>query len=390
MFKRYFIISCCCALVIGCGAKPSRNSLTPELQASLSGYLAQHGMKPVDYVVSKFADHDVVFLGEFHKIKQDQLFIQSLIPKLYAANVRNLAIEFARREDQPLIDSLLAGPTYNEALARQIGFQQFTPWGFQEYIDIFKAAWTFDHSLPPDAPRFRILGVNDSPDWSVIKTQADRDKDEIKRQVWRGGGEKFWADVILAQVSAGNKVCVYSGIHHAFSEYKQPIVDGKGKFIRFEEQRMGNFVYRAIGKRAITIYLHAPWVSVDGYDRPLVRPVGGIIDELMAALGPNAFPVAFDTKGTPFGALPAANSVYSAGYDAFKLENFADGYIFQVPFDQMIPATPVPDWYNESNLDAARQQVPNPDYRNLPLTELRKRLADDANSIVEVRRRMKP
>ncbi|MBI5060184.1 ChaN family lipoprotein [candidate division KSB1 bacterium] len=374
----------------GCTEKRTASLLTPQLKSTLSEYLQQHGQRPVEYVLTKFKDHDVVFIGEFHKLGQDLHFVQNLIPKLYADSVRILATEFARREDQPLIDSLLNSPTYDEMLARKIVFLQFVPWGFQEYVDIYKAAWTLNHDLPATAPRFRILGVNDSPDWSLIKTEADRDNDEIKRQVWRGGGEKFWADVILNQVNAGRKVCVYSGMHHAFSEFQQPIVDGAtGKFIRFETDRMGNFVYRAVGKRAITIFLHSPWYKAGGYDKGLVRPVEGVVDALMAELGPTAYPVAFDTKGTPFGSLPAPGAVYAAGYDAFKLQDYCDGYVFQLPFENMLTVSAIPDWYNESNLDHARLQVPNPEFRTMSLEQLRKSLQEDALLAARLSARLK-
>jgi hypothetical protein len=97
----------------------------------------------------------------------------------------------------------------------------------------------------------------------VIDKPEDRDDPEVMRRVWRGGSEEHWAQVILDAVNAGQKVLVYSGIHHAFTEYLQPIVVN-GKFMRFEETRAGNYVFRAIGKRAVTVVLHAPWPGSDG------------------------------------------------------------------------------------------------------------------------------
>ena len=42
--------------------------------------------------------------------------------------------------------------------------------------------------------------------------------------------------------------------------------------------------------------------------------------------------------------------------------------------------TAIPDWYNESNFAAAREQVPNPDYRMFTLAQLQKALEHDAKS----------
>ena len=352
------------------------------LKAELSAYLADHRMTPEDYLIRKLKDHDVIFLGEYHRLKENVELVQRLIPLLQQSGVYTLCTEFAERADQPLIDSLLSGATYDESLAREINFRQATFWGFQEYVDIFKAAWQVNRTWGPTERRFRILGLGDSPDWSLVKTEADRDNPEIKRKVWRGGGEHIWARVILDSVIAiGEKALVYSGLHHAFSEYLQPIYDSEAqKFLRFEEERMGNFVYREIGKRAITVFLHAPWVSAKGYGTPSTYPVDGVIDALMVELGPTAYPVGFDTKGTPFGKLTDTGSVYHHGYEHFTLEQFADGYIFQLPLSQYHGVTPIADFVNASNVDIARQQSPSPRVRDWTVEQFNDAIAEDADT----------
>jgi hypothetical protein len=51
--------------------------------------------KPEDYVAGLFDRHDIVFLGEFPKIKQQVQFVSGLIPVLYRHGVTNLGIEHA-------------------------------------------------------------------------------------------------------------------------------------------------------------------------------------------------------------------------------------------------------------------------------------------------------
>jgi len=165
-------------------------------------------------------------------------------------------------EDQDRIDSLLAAPEWNEEEARAIVFDQNVEWGYREYVDLFRADWELNRELDPGAPRFRLLGVNDSPDWSQVRDREDREDAAIMARVWRGGGEEHWAEAILDAVGAGRKVLVYSGIHHAFTGYRQPVVLD-GEFVRFDDTRMANHVYRAIGRRAATVFLHAPWVGVN-------------------------------------------------------------------------------------------------------------------------------
>lgn len=321
-------------LISSCTSGQNSPVVDAKLKAELKNYILKNYSTPEDYILNKFKDHDIVFVGETHYIKHNPELIQSLIPLLYQKGVLTLGTEFGRREDQPLIDSLLNSPTYDESLARLITFNQFVLWGYKEYVDIYKAAWQFNQILPQGKRKFRILGLNDSPDWSFVKTQEDRDNDDVKRKVWKGGGEDLWAQTILDSVVAkGEKALVYSGIHHAFSEYKQPICDG-AKFVRFEDRRMGNFVFQKIGKRAITIFLHAPWYNALGYDQPFVYPADGIIDEVMGEMGPKYQGVGFDTRGTPFGKLPGETSIYKQGYSNFALEMFCDGYVYQKPFSK--------------------------------------------------------
>lgn len=343
----------------------------------LRGYLDQHRQTPTEYVLSKFADHDVVILGEYHRIQQNVELVQQLIPLCYGRGVRALATEFARREDQPQIDSLLSGASYDEALAREITFKQFAFWGFQEYVDIFRAAWELNHSLPDSLPKFRILGMNDSPDWSYIETEDDRDNPEKKRRVWQGGGEHLWAKVVTDAVADAQKVLVYCGIHHGFSGYNQPIVND-GEFLRFETERMGNFVKRALGERVMTVYLHAIWPPKDGYGGIFVYAADGQIDALFKELGASYYPVGFDLTGTPFGKLSGGTSVYSQGYEDFKIERFADGWIFQCPISKYTGVTPIDGFINGKNYELAKRQSPNPSLRKMTIDELNKVIAQDA------------
>lgn len=349
--------------VAGCSREPGQEGVDPEVVARLKAYAEAHGMPPADYVVSKFNDHDVVFLGEVHRVKHDVDLVRDLIPHLYTQGIYYLGTEFGRRVDQTVIDSLVFGPEYDEALARRIALQQYVFWGFQEYVDIYRAAWELNRRRPENSPRFRILGLNNSPDWSHIKDSSDRESGDVMKKVWHGETEEDWARVILDSVVAkGEKILVYSGMHHAFTRYRQPIVVD-GEFIRFGDVRMGNYVFDAIGERAFTIFLHGPWSSAEGYGSSLVKPADGVIDEVMAELDPSLLPVGFDTGGTPFGSLKAETSFYTYGYDDFTLLLFCDGYIYQKPITQYEGVTPIPDFINECNIDYARAQSPDPAFR---------------------------
>ena len=347
-----------------------------SLQSKLAAWLDAEGETPEDYVVGLFSDHDVVFLGEQHRVKRDVLFVQSLMEPLYEVGVRVLAMEFARKEDQAQIDSLLGAPEWDEDLAREIVFRQFVWWGYREYVDIYRCAWALNQELPDGARPFRILGINVSPDWSFITTEADRDDPVVMRQVWGGTTEKDWADVILTAVNSGEQVLVYCGIHHAFTEYRQPIVMD-GEFRRFDSSpRCGNHVFAALGKRAVTVFLHAPWNGQEGYGSRMRHPADGVIDALMFAEGPR--PVGFTLAEGPFGEIRVEDAVYRHGYEDFKLSDFCDGWIYTKPISQLVGVTPIPGWVNESNLEFARAQSPNPGFREASAEDFNEGIARDA------------
>jgi hypothetical protein len=351
--------------------------LDPALQAKLAGWLEANGKLPLDYIVSLFADHDTVMLGEQHRVKHDPLFVQSLIAPLYEKGVRNLAFEFGRREDQPLVDILLNAKEWNEELARKIVLNWSVSWGYREYVDVYKAAWRLNSSLPEGAPRFRILALNDSPDWSLIKSKEDMYKPEVMERVWNVMDEDNWAKVVLDVLRTGEKVLSYSGIHHAFTAYRQPMVE-KGKFRGFsDKKRYGNYVYAELGKRAITVFLHAPWNGKDGYESPLGHPANGIIDALMLSIGPH--PAGFDITNGPFGELDMEDTLYSHGYDNFTLAGFCDGWIYTKPISKYEGVSAIGGWINKDNETQARAEIQNPYYRNASIDTLNDIIAGDAD-----------
>ena len=86
-------------LLIAAQKLPSNSSFGAKDE--LGPYLKVHWMPPEDYVVSKFQNHDIVFIGEWHRVRHDPLLIQALIRRIYQAGIHNLGMEFADHTDQP-------------------------------------------------------------------------------------------------------------------------------------------------------------------------------------------------------------------------------------------------------------------------------------------------
>ncbi len=354
-------------------------------ERQLRAWLKEHGKSPEEYVVSKFEDHDVVFLGEYHRIRHDPLLVQGLIPALHAHGVCSLGLEFALARDQSLIDSLLAAPAYDEQLANRVFWNQWPWWGYQEYVDILRAAWRLNRSLPPGAPSFRVLGLNAMGDWSRVWSKEDQRNPEIAKTIRpEGGSDSVMAATILSEiVGKHEKGLVYSGIFHAFTCFHQPYPGGPGQAVRFNSSRMGNRVHDVIGNRCCTIYLHAPWVGAGGYDDPYVYPADGAIDALFAGMPPAERRVGFDTAGSPFGKLSGAASYWGRSIPGFHVEEFCDGWIYQMPLSQYEGVHVVGGWFDEQNRLAAIAQIANPDprvkNRNRTVQDLTAALAEDTD-----------
>lgn len=352
-------------------------------------YLKEHRQAPEEYVVSKFDDHDIVFIGEFHRIRHQVKLIHRLIPKLYEAGVFNLGIEFFVHVDQSQIDSLLSSDIYNENLANQIQFNQSPWWGYQEYVEILRAAWNLNRNRPEGVRPFRVIGLSPDMDWSLVQSVEDRNNPEIMKKVFSGGDpDVFMAEIVQQEVlDKGEKALIYSGSHHAFTRYKQPVFYPETGKTRYVQSRMGNVIYEKIGNRCFNIFLHSPWTSKQGYDK-WVNPVDGMIEEIMNHLVEKAG-VGFDVVDTPLGQLGDTTSYYQHGYPGFTLEQFCDGYIYQKPFTEFQGVHAIPGFINASNRLEAIAQWPDPEIKE----ELKSRTIDELNNSIaektEIQRRFR-
>jgi hypothetical protein len=350
----------------------------------LAAYLDAKGQTPEDYVIGKFAGHDLVFLGEYHRIRHDPELVGRLIPRLYRAGVRNLGIEFGVVETQADVDALLAAPSFDEEKARRILFAWFVLWPYREYLDLYRRAWEFNRTLPAGAPRFRIVHLNYKVNWSALR--GERTREAMEKLYPKGETDPYMASVALREFTGkGEKALIYSGLHHAFTRYRQPRFNfAEQQLYGFTENRMGNVVWREVGDRAFLIVLHAPFLTKNQNES--APPAAGVIDAVMAARGNR--PVGFDVKGSPFGKLADPRSYYAVGYPDYTLETLCDGYIFQRALADYEGVHVDPLFYSESNLAEAVANLPDPALRERINTVERLRAATghDADIPARIRR----
>lgn len=331
----------------------------PELNDNLYFTLAQSfdscAMDPYDYVVEEFKTHDIIFLGENHRIRQDLLFVQQLIPFLYANGIRDLGVELSLNKDSVLIREVITNPEYfDQEKANQIIFNLSPFWGFKEYIDIYRAAWELNRSLPEGAEPFMVHGLMHDLDFSLMTKRSDENNEEVMIKVRKGveKPEQFMADCIINDLIAKNKkALVFCGMHHAFSGY-----EGHGN-------RVGVIVKKAIGDRTMTIALHYPWNGKKGSSHRTVYPVNGSMDAFIRQHKSKEYVFGINVRNTTFGSLIDTTSYY-VKKDSMLLSSFCDGYIYLTPFSSMEAVNIQPDFVNPNNVDYARKQLPNPELRD--------------------------
>ncbi|HHT47793.1 MAG TPA: ChaN family lipoprotein [Firmicutes bacterium] len=355
-----------------------------SMRAELEAYIIEHYKTPEEYIIDKFMDHDIIFLGEYHRIKHDVELVHDLIPLLYKNGIYNLGIEFACYEDQDKIDLLITADEYDQSLAYAIQFNFWPYWGYQEYIDIYKDAWELNQKIPEGVKKFRIVGLNSKQDWRYLKTEEDRNNPEIMGKIMKDGpGDQFMAEVIIEEfIDKGEKALIYCGINHGYTKYKQPYFyhDNDQQLVGLFNDRMGNIIYEKIGEKCLTIFLHSPWPSRDDLSE-FVYPVEGIIDSLMLNMDEKYKPVGFDVNGTPFENLPGNSSFWQHGYNDFNLSIYCDGYIYMKPLSEYRGVEVAPGFINEENRIEAIHQSTNPNNKNFNRTvaDLIEGIKNDAN-----------
>ncbi|SYZ72653.1 conserved hypothetical protein [Candidatus Zixiibacteriota bacterium] len=351
------------------------NKSIPDHQLHhLKQYLTDNYRTPENYILHKFKSHDLIFLGESHYTKHNLRLFHRIMRLLPAHGIFYLFTEFARREEQPLIDKLIFGRNYDEALAKEIMFRFSVDWGFQEYMDTFKVAWEINQKLTGDQ-KFHVIGLNDSHRWYLLQKPEDWRNPEIMKKVMADYDEQIWADLILREtIMKGNKALIYSGLNHAFTEYRFPLY--RNNRLEGYVDKMGNFVFQKAQKRAITVSTHVPWLS----DNPdiWVQPVDGAIDAIMRTIPEEYRYVGFDAKNSPFGELTSTDSSFRHGYDNFNLGIFCDGYIYEIPFEKFEMVSPIPEFINESNLNEARRTTRDVGLRHAILEEFQKAFAQQS------------
>lgn len=295
-------------------------------------YLKNHHQSPQNYLLSKFKDYEVIFLGEDYRVRENVAFVSQIIPELYKNGIYDIGVEFGASEHQTEIDSIINAPEYNEVRIRKIMFDYNSGWAYKEYMDIYKAAWELNSQLSKTARKFRIINLSYQYDWSNFS--GEKTPENMQKVFSKGNTEIFRASVVKKEIISKNKkILILTGLNHAFTKYRHSIYDYTTPgFVRFEEHYFGNLVYKEFPKKVFTIILHRPLNNYPNHEPYLVSPGNGTIEKVMLKL--NDRPSGFDLVKTPLGQI-YEKSAFSMGYKDFQLKDLMDGYIFLKPLNKL-------------------------------------------------------
>lgn len=328
--------------------------LTKADEARLVSYVKQNGKGPVEYVVETFKTHDIVILGESHGSRENLEFLGKLIPAAYRrAGVRCLATEFLRSRNNRRANKIVTAGTYDQAAVMDLYRDFGWIWGYKEYMDVFKAVWELNRSLPAGAGKFRIVGLDVEQD-PIDTLPGSKNRNETIKALRQR--DNAMAETFIREIGkTGTKVLVHTGVHHAFTRYRQPVVRN-GKLAGLVDPRLGVLLARAYGEKVFQICLHTWDYAADARGMGKGRQVlGGLLERVMAANGNR--PVGFDIEASPFGKLRDGKSYYFAFQPKVVFADLNQGYVFHTPLAQRRGCRWAVGFINHSNYEKARKMA---------------------------------
>jgi len=305
--------------------------ISAEQEEMLLDHVERHHQPAVDFVVGQFQKHDVVLLGETHQVAESCEFVASLIEPMYHAGVHTLVLELIRSRFNDDLHRLTTAGEFDEDLSKRLFRESPWPtWGFQEYMEIHRAAWRLNRRLPADAPKLRVIGMDS--DWSQYEYWfGQRDRMQIFRS--RIDRERHMTDIVKTECLEKNrKAIVHIGRDHT---YRHGI-------------RLGKVLADEYGSRIKQVALHSAWPCRDGR-----APITGILERLAVRAG-GGQPIGFDIVESPLARLNDRSYIHWQHSPTATLPDFAQSYVFLKPLDELHGVTWIPDFITEESFEQAR------------------------------------
>ncbi|MFN8243873.1 MAG: hypothetical protein U0X40_07430 [Ferruginibacter sp.] len=333
----------------------------PPGREQLKSYLLHtDSLDPLHFVADKFETHDIVFIGEIHKRKQDLDFLKALIPFLYKEKgIKIIGWEFGAAAYQREADSIVTASTLDRKKAIALMRNSNCFWAYEDYLDIFRVIWDCNRAIAQDSNKIRFLQLNgvyvprrfDSPDPAIRLAERTTASFDVMAP---GIVEK---EVIALH----KKILIYCGIHHALTHFKTP----KFLFLKDNDLRAGQHLYTQYPDKIFDIDLLAPfpprWTAFRALthqqEGSYVFPFDAVFNQLYDSI---RHPFAVNSRDPVLGRLKDYNSFYAFDrITGVPLSEFCDGIIMLAPFDQIKAVDSIPDWVTSSGeLEAVKHVLP--------------------------------
>jgi hypothetical protein len=366
------------ALFRGCQETgPTLPEMETEELKPFQEHLTDNSKSPQEYILDLFQEHDIVFLGtmtllEVLQPKQQVDLLSDLIPQLYERGVRNIAILNVLAEDQEKIDALLAAQDFDEKAVKEFLFNRLVIGGYEEYVHIFRTAWTVNNKRPLGSDPLRIIALSPRINYENMEQIEDLEAPEDPELYRKIYGNRVLDDVMLEIIEREiadlhEKAVIFIPqahcVIHLLNEAVAKQYDNRGM------EYMGSVAYRLyarIGDRCVSVFLHSPWFLSENENLSQEFPAGGIIDLLLTKVSQEYKHRGFSVKNGPFSEI-AIDKAYRfniqyplADQEGMLLKDLCDGYVILGPLSLYQSVTLIPDFINESNFEEAMARVPWP------------------------------
>lgn len=298
---------------------------------------------PIEYVLAKLKDYDLVMIGERHWVREEPIFIQNLIKRCYEKKAIDVVfLEFGKFEDQGEIDSFMESDKYDPKPVIDVLRNSYEfGWGYQEYFDIFKLIYDENSKRPP-AERIKLVLVNPSFDdidlWShfyeclKLSPMPEKQKAPMAGALYDAitDRDRCMADVIEMYRYNMNLV---KGIYYAGSSHIRKDLLKKG-YGRQYFSAGGILAHRYPGRVCCLTFHSRPtnWQNVSDFN---------YLEELFKSYGKS---FAIDTKDSLISHLKLKSDIAEEGV---ALNEAFDGYIILNPNEEYTQCTFVPGFYDD-------------------------------------------
>jgi len=333
-----------------------RNTYLQQIDSSISD--------PFNFIADKFNDHSIVFIGEFHKRKQDLEFFSSLIPYLYRSKKINIiGWEFGAYEYQKDADSVVTASQFDRKKAIAIMRKTKYYWPWEEYLNIFKTIWETNKTIYDSNEKIRFLQL-DEP--FIPKIAYSKDP-SIRLKAGKNIDSVLPGIVEKEVLQKNKKILIYCGLHHSLTKFETPKL-----FFLKDAGRAGQGLYKKYPDRIFQICLMCPflprWTMYyelrHKQDYKLVYPFEAVFNQLYDTL---KRPFAISSDDPTFANLKDYNSFYDFDkWSGLRLKDFCDGCIMLESFEKIEPIHFIKDWVtSEEDLDEVKNILPEEDAKKI-------------------------